>query len=125
MPSLVSYATSARSPYVLAADIQYKVSLNTDSVLSKSTSPTYRDPRSIHATSLPSLPSSPTTSKSRVIQSPFPAHPVTILTCHACCKMTEQDVVEKNRWERSCGSCGHKAELGSARCGCSVGVEER
>lgn len=125
MPALVSYVTSARSPYVLAADIQHKMSLNIDPALSKSTPTGYTDPRPAHAAPLPSPPSSPTTSKLRVLQSPFPAHPVTILTCHACHARTEQDVVGKNRWERSCGTCGHRVELGGARCGCSVGVEGR
>lgn len=150
MPSLFSYHTA--SPHELSFNLQRKMSYhvsdnespspytsNTPVPTETRTSNTDEDERTISSSlnairlQSPEEQQAPffkqeSQSKSSNLspaRSPFPAHPLPILTCHSCKAQTVQDK-NKNRWVRSCGDCGHKADFSAGGwCGCSFAVVEK
>jgi hypothetical protein len=123
MSTLLPYSSS--SPHELSFNIQRKMSYHpSDEIATYSASKAARSSREPEVTSS-NQDREIATAKVVTSLSPFPTHPLPILTCHNCKAQTVQDK-RKNRWVRSCGKCSHKADFSAGSwCGCSFSVVER
>jgi hypothetical protein len=126
MSSIHSYHTT--SPHELSFNIQRKmsqhVSDNAPPSSSKSLSSCIQQTQQEVVASTTERQAKASISTST--KSPFPAHPLPVLTCHSCKAQTIQDIRKKNRWVKTCGECGHEADFSAGGwCGCSFDVVER